>query len=144
MEEQRVPEEHRDIEVPNANEEFKSENEKENVDYNVPGMLNATVKRSQSTNIGSLVERIESNPRRRILENDLRPQHQSFVPFSEESKTLIKEAGNIELSEMINVAPQITMQRVLSVLQRWAHLLSMRTLLMREHYDAQAVCQGRS
>ena len=70
-------------------------------------MLNATVKRSQGTNIGSLVERIESNPRRRILENDLQPQHQSFVPFSEESKKLIKEAGNIELSEMINVAPQI-------------------------------------
>ena len=67
VEEQRVPEEHRDIEILNADEEFQCANKEENVDFNIPGMLNSTVKRSQGTNICSLIERIESHPQRGVL-----------------------------------------------------------------------------
>ena len=77
----------------------------ENFDFYVSGIPDATVKRSQSINIHHLIQRIESHPRKAI-QNDLE-QHQSFNPFSDESKFSIMAAGNTELCEIINVEPKL-------------------------------------
>ena len=114
VEEQRVPAEHRDIEVLNADDEFNCANEEENGDFNIPGMLNSTVKRSQSINIHSLIERIENHPQRGVLEANLQPQHRPFVPFSKESQEVIKAAGNIELCEIVNVVPKVQCKECLA------------------------------
>ena len=74
----------------------------ENIDFNISGIPDATVKRSQSFNIHDLIQRIASHPQKEAIQNDLE-QHQSFNPFSDESKVAIMDAGNTELCEIINV-----------------------------------------
>ena len=64
------------------------------------------VKRSQSISVHDLIQRIESHPQKEAIQNDLE-QHQSFNPFSDESKVAIMAAGNTELCEIINVEPKL-------------------------------------
>ena len=78
----------------------------ENVDFNISGIPNATVKRSQSISVHDLIQRIENHPQKEAIQNDLE-QHQSFNPFSDESKVAIMAAGNTELCEIINVEPKL-------------------------------------
>ena len=74
----------------------------ENIDFNISGVPNAMVKRSQSIRVHNLIQKIESHPQREALQNDLQ-QHHAFNPFSKESKDAIMAAGNTELCEIINV-----------------------------------------
>ena len=78
----------------------------ENIDFNISGVPNAMVKRSQSINVHDLIQKIESHPQREALQNDLQ-QHRAFNPFSKESKDAIMAAGNTELCEIINVEPKL-------------------------------------
>ena len=77
----------------------------ENIDFNISGIPDATVKRSQSIHNHDLIQRIESQPQKEAIQNDLE-QHQSFNPFSDESKVAIMAAGNTEICEIINVEPK--------------------------------------
>ena len=77
----------------------------ENIDFNISGIPDATVNRSQSINIHDLIQRIASHPQKEAIQNDLE-QHQSFNPFSDESKVVIMDAGNTVLCEIINVEPK--------------------------------------
>ena len=74
--------------------------------FNISGIPDATVKHSQSINIHDLIQRIESHPQKEAIQNDLE-QHQSFNPFSDESKLAIMAVGNTELCEIINVEPKL-------------------------------------
>ena len=78
----------------------------ENIDFNISGVPNAMVKRSQSINVHNLIQKIESHPQREALQNDLQ-QHRAFNPFSKKSKDAIMAAGNTELCEIINVEPKL-------------------------------------
>ena len=49
--------------------------DEENIDFNISGVPNATVKRSQSINVHDLIQRIESQPQKEAIQNDLE-QHQ--------------------------------------------------------------------
>ena len=75
-------------------------------DFNISGVPNAMVKRSQSISVHNLIQKIESHPQREAIQNDLQ-QHRAFNPFSEESKDAIMAAGNTELCEIINVEPKL-------------------------------------
>ena len=86
----------------------------ENIDFNISGIPDATVKRSQSISIHDLIQRIESHPQKEAVQSDLE-QHQSFNPFSDESKVAIMAAGNTELCEIINVEPSCNARCVLSI-----------------------------
>ena len=86
-------------------DKFNLSMDDENIDFNISGIPDATVKRSQSINIHDLIQRIESHPQKEAFQNDLE-QHQSFNPFSDESKVAIMAAGNTELCEIINVEPK--------------------------------------
>ena len=77
----------------------------ENIDFNISGVPNAMVKRSQSINVHNLIQQIENHPQREALQSDLQ-QHRAFNPFSKESKDAIIAAGNTELCEIINVEPK--------------------------------------
>ena len=76
------------------------------IDFNISGIPDATVKRSQSISVHDLIQRIESQPQKEAIQND-HEQHQSFNPFSDESKVAIMAAGNTELCEIINVEPKL-------------------------------------
>ena len=74
--------------------------------FNISGIPDATVKRSQSISVHNLIQKIESHPQREALQNYLQ-QHRAFNPFSEESKDAIMAAGNTELCEIINEEPKL-------------------------------------
>ena len=76
-----------------------------NVDFSVSGIPDEAVKRSENFNILQLIRRITRHPQKQAVQNDL-DQEQSFNAFSAESKKAIKEAGNIEISEIVNAEPK--------------------------------------
>ena len=63
------------------------------------------MKRSHGVNVRNLIQKIENHPQRRALQSDLQ-QHRQFNPFSKESKDMIREVGNIELCELLDVEPK--------------------------------------
>ena len=76
-----------------------------NIDFNISGFPDEAVKRSENFNILQLIRRITRHPQQEAVQNDL-DQEQSFNAFSAESKKAIKEAGNIEISEIVNAEPK--------------------------------------
>ena len=76
-----------------------------NIDFNVSGVPEKAVKRSENFNILQLIRRITRHPQQEAVQNDLDKQ-QSFNAFSDESKSAIMDAGNIEISEIINAEPK--------------------------------------
>ena len=58
--EQFVPAEHRDIASFNEDNEFKRATDVENIDFNIPGVPNSTVKRSHGVNVQNLIQKIET------------------------------------------------------------------------------------
>ena len=105
VEEQFVPADHRDIASFSANNEFNRATDKENIDFNIPGVPNSTVKRSHGVSVHNLIQRIENHLQRHALQSDLQ-QHRAFNPFSKESQDVIKAAGNTELCEILDVEPK--------------------------------------
>ena len=76
-----------------------------NIDFNISGISDEAVKRSETFNILHLIRRITRHPQQQAVQDDLGKQ-QSFNEFSDESKVAIMEAGNIEISEIVNVEPK--------------------------------------
>ena len=105
VKEQFVPAEHRDIASSNADNKFNRATDEENIDFNIPGVPNSTVKRSHGVNVQNLIQKIENHPQRQALQSDLQ-QHRAFNPFSKESQDVIKAAGNTELCEIVDVEPK--------------------------------------
>ena len=105
VKEQFVPAEHRDTASSNANK-FNRATDEENIDFNIPGVPNSTVKRSHGVNVHNLIQKIENFPQRQALQSDLQ-QHRAFNPFSKESQDVIKAAGNTELCEIFDVEPKV-------------------------------------
>ena len=85
VKEQFVPEENRDIASFNTDNEFNRAIDEENIDFDIPGVPNSTVKRSHGVNVQNLIQKIENHPQRRALQSDLQ-QHRQFNPFSKESQ----------------------------------------------------------
>ena len=62
VKEQFVPEEHRDIASFNADNEFNRAIDEENIDFNIPGVPNSTVKRSHGVNVHNLLDSEDRKP----------------------------------------------------------------------------------
>ena len=60
----------RDNTSSNANK-FNLAMDDENIDFNISGVPNAMVKRSQSISAHNLIQKIESHPQKEAIENDL-------------------------------------------------------------------------
>ena len=105
VKEQFVPAEHRGIASSNADNKFNHAIDEENIDFNIPGVPNSTVKRSHGVNVHNLIQKIENHPQRQALQSDLQ-QHRAFNPFSRESQDVIKAAGNTEQCEIVDVEPK--------------------------------------
>ena len=111
VKEQFAPDEHRDVASFNADDEFNRAIDEENIDFNVPGVPNWTVKRSHGVNVQNMIHKIENHPERQALQSDLQ-QHRQFNPFSKESQDVIKAAGNTELCELLDVEPKASSKHV--------------------------------
>ena len=69
-------------------DKFNLSMDDEIIDFNISGIPDATMKRSQSINVHDLIQKIESHPHKEAIQNDLE-QHRPFNPFSAESKVAI-------------------------------------------------------
>ena len=105
VKEQIAPEENRDIALFNTDNEFNRAINEEDIDFNIPGLPHSAVKQSHGANVQDLIQKIENRPHRHALQSDLQ-QRQQFNPFNKESKDMIREAGNIELCELLDGQPK--------------------------------------
>ena len=101
---QDAPEVHREITTLNTNELIRERIE-EDMDFEFPGLPHSTVKQLQSASVRELIQKIENHPNRHALQRDLQ-QSQLLNPFSQESKQMIHEVGNIELCELLDMEPK--------------------------------------
>ena len=80
--------------------------EKHNIDCRVPGLSHSVVKEAEHLRVQELVQRIENHPRRAALQADLQ-QNNVYNPFSNNSKEMIREVGNVELFELCETTPKV-------------------------------------
>ena len=83
------------------------------MDFRIPWLPHSVVKHAQSTSVRELIQKIENHPDRHALQQDLR-KIQAYNPFSPESKKMIQDVGNIELSELLETEPKTQCKACLS------------------------------
>ena len=105
VKEQHAPEVHREVALLNTDNEFNREINEEDIDFNIPGLPHSTVKQLHGASVRELIQKIENHPHRHALQRDLQ-KSQSFNPFSQGSKQMIHEVGNIELCELLDMEPK--------------------------------------
>ena len=105
VKEQHAPDEHREIASFNTNNEFNRAINEEDIDFNIPGLPHSAVKQLHGANVQNLIQKIENHPHRHALQSDLQ-QHRQFNPCSKESQDMIREVGNTELCELLDVEPK--------------------------------------
>ena len=86
-------------------DKFNHAMDDKNIDFNISGIPEEAVKRSENFNILQLIRRITRHPQQEAVQNDL-DQKQSFNAFSDESKSAVMDAGNIEISEIVDAEPK--------------------------------------
>ena len=72
----------------------------------VPGLSHAVVKEAENFRVQELVKKIESHPHREALQAVLQ-QNNVYNPFSNNSKEMIRELGNVELFELCETVPKV-------------------------------------
>ena len=76
------------------------------IDLRVSGLPHAIVKQAENFRVRELVKKIESHPHRKALQADLQ-QNNVHNPFSDNSKAMIREMGNVELFELCETIPKV-------------------------------------
>ena len=76
------------------------------IDFRVSGLPHAAVKQAENFRVRELVKKIESHPHRQALQADLQ-QTNAYNPFSEKSKKMIRDMGNVELFELCETIPKV-------------------------------------
>ena len=99
------PEVYHEIKTLKTDNEAIRERIEEDVDFQIPGLPHSIVKQLQSASVRELIQKIENHPNRHALQRDLQ-QSQSLNPFSQESKQMIHEVGNIELCDLLDTEPK--------------------------------------
>ena len=84
-----------------------------NMDFRIPGLPHSVVKLAQSTSVRELMQKIENHPDRHALQQDVR-QNQAHNPFSQQSKRMIWDVGNVELFELLETDPKTQCKACLS------------------------------
>ena len=64
------------------------------------------MKQAENSRVREIVTKIESRPHRQDLQADLQ-QNNAYNPFSEKSKKMIKDMGNVELFELCQTIPKV-------------------------------------
>ena len=83
-----------------------TQREEIDIDFRVSGLPHAVVKQAENFRVRELVKKIESHPHRQALQADLQ-QNNAYNPFSEKSKAMIREMGNVELFELCETIPKV-------------------------------------
>ena len=100
-----APEVQHEIKMLNTDNELTRERIEEDMDFKISGLPHSVVKHAQNARVRELIQKVENHPNRHALQRDLQ-QSQSFNPFSQESKQMIHEVGNIEVCELLETEPK--------------------------------------
>ena len=76
------------------------------IDFRISGLPHSVVKQAENSRVRELVKKIENHPHRQDLQADLQ-QNNAYNPFSEKSKKMIKDMGNVELFEVCETIPKV-------------------------------------
>ena len=76
------------------------------IDFRVPGLSHAGVEEAEHLRVQELVKKIENHPHRETHQADLQ-QNNVYNPFSNNSKAMIRELGNVELFELRETIPKV-------------------------------------
>ena len=76
------------------------------IDFRVSGLPHAVVKQAENSRVRELVKKIENHPHRQALQQDLQ-QNNAYNPFSEKSKKMIQDMGNVELLVLCETIPKV-------------------------------------
>ena len=99
------------------------------IDFKVPGLSHAVVEEAEHSPVQELVKKIERHPHREALQADLQ-QNNVYNPFSNSSKAMIRELGNVELViRVVRNDPKSTTPLPSSPLESRTCLLHLRTTL---------------
>ena len=125
---------HHEIKMLNTDNELIRERIERDIDFKIPGLPHSTVKQLQSASVRELIQKIENHPNRHALQRDLQ-QSQSFNTFSQESKQMIHDVGNIELCELLDMERKTQCKVCLSYwdIGGGHRLLHMRALLAKRN-----------
>ena len=107
------PEVYYEAETLNTDNETIRERIQEDLDFKIPGPPHSIVKQAHSSSVREMIQKIENHPNRHALQRDVRQSH-SFYPFSQESKQMIHEVGNIELCGLLDTEPKTQCKECLS------------------------------
>ena len=73
--------------------------EEVDIDFRVFGLPHAVVKQAENSRVRELAKKIENHPHRQALQADLQ-QSNAYNQFSEKSKKMIEDMGNVEVFEL--------------------------------------------
>ena len=103
--------------------------EEHEIDFKLPGLSLAVVKDAEHLRVQELVKKIENHLHREALHTDLQ-QNNVYNPFSENSKEMICELGNVELFELCDFfSPKVQCPHCLLDLESRNCVLHLRTML---------------
>ena len=83
-----------------------TQREEIDIDFRASGLPHAVVKQAENFSVRELVKKIESHLHREALQADLQ-QNSVYNPFSDDSKAMIREMGNVELFELCQTIPKV-------------------------------------
>ena len=83
-----------------------TQREEIDIDFRVSGLPHAVVKQAEKFRVREPVKKIESHPHREALQADLQ-QNNVYNPFSDNSKAMVREMGNVELFELCETVPKV-------------------------------------
>ena len=83
-----------------------TQREEIDIDFRVSGLPHAVVKQTENFRVRELVKKMESHTHREALQADLQ-QSDVYNQFSEKSKKMIRDMGNVELFELCETIPKV-------------------------------------
>ena len=104
---------------------------KRDIDFRVSGLPHAVVKQAENSRVREHVKKSESHPHRKDLQAELQ-QSNAYNPFSEKSKKMIQNMGNVELFELCETIPKVQCSECLSLLESRHRSLHLWASLERE------------
>ena len=101
------------------------------IDFRISGLPHAVVKQAEHSRVRELVKKIENHPHRQDLQADL--QHSNaYNSFSEKSKKMTEDMGNVELFKLCEAIPDVQCSEGLKKLESRHRLLHLWASLERE------------
>ena len=76
------------------------------IDFRISGLPHSVVKQAENSHVRELVKKIENHFHRQDIQADLQ-HNNAYNPFSEKSKKMIEDMGNVELFVLCETIPKV-------------------------------------